>query len=88
MMSAEPAAAIVRGHWAIENTLHWTLDVVFREDQSRLRKGNGAVNMAIVSHFAINLVRAVADKRSIKLRRKRAGWDTNYLATMLGPQTR
>ena len=42
MMSAEPAAAIVRGHWAIENTLHWTLDVVFREDQSRLRKGNGA----------------------------------------------
>lgn len=88
MMSAERAAAIVRGHWAIENTLHWTLDVVFREDQSRLRKGNGAVNMAIVRHFAINLVRAVSDKRSIKLRRKRAGWDTNYLATMLGPQTR
>jgi predicted transposase YbfD/YdcC len=83
-MPAARAAAVVRGHWAIENSLHWTLDVVFNDDQSRLRKGHGAKNMAIVRHFAINLVRAVTDKRSIKLRRKKAGWDPNYLAILLG----
>ena len=63
----------VRGHWGIENRLHWVLDVVFAEDQSRLRKGHGAKNMAVVRHFAINLVRAAKDKKSIKLRRKIAG---------------
>lgn len=74
----------MRGHWAIENRLHWVLDAVFKEDQSRLRKGHGAKNMAIVRHFAINLVRSVKEKRSIKLRRKIAGWDPNYLAELLG----
>lgn len=84
ILDAERAAAIVRGHWLIENALHWTLDVVFGDDQSRLRKGHGAHNMAIVRHFAINLVRAVNDKTSIKLRRKRAGWNSDYLQTILG----
>ena len=83
-LSAERAAYAVRGHWLVENALHWTLDVVFNDDQSRLRKGHGALNMAIVRHFALNLVRAVSDKRSIKLRRKKAGWSTDYLASILG----
>ncbi len=83
-LTAEQAAKAVRGHWLIENSLHWTLDVVFKDDQSRLRKGHGAVNRAIVRHFAINLVRAVSDKRSIKLRRKKAGWSSDYLASILG----
>lgn len=83
-LHAQRAGAVVRGHWAIENSLHWTLDVVFKDDQSRLRKGHGAKNMAIVRHFAINLVRAAKDKRSVKTRRKVAGWDTNYLDTLLG----
>jgi predicted transposase YbfD/YdcC len=87
-MGAQQAAAAVRGHWLVENALHWTLDVVFNDDQSRLRKGNGAANMAIVRHFALNLVRAVDDKRSIKLRRKRAGWSPDYLASILGPLRR
>lgn len=104
--SAEAMARAVRGHWAIENQLHWTLDVTFNEDQSRLRKGHGAKNMAVVRHFALNLVRQAVEtpppppkpaglrrktsqpkpaKRpaSIKLRRKIAGWDTHYLATVL-----
>jgi predicted transposase YbfD/YdcC len=84
VLSATRAAEAVRSHWAIENSLHWVLDVTFGDDQSRLRTGHGAKNMAIARHFAINLVRAVEDKRSIKLRRKRAGWDPNYLANILG----
>jgi predicted transposase YbfD/YdcC len=88
LLNAEQAADAVRGHWGIENRLHWVLDVVFNEDQSRLRKGHGAKNMAVVRHFAINLVRAAKDKHSIKLRRKAAGWDPAYLANMLGASTR
>jgi predicted transposase YbfD/YdcC len=107
-ISAEHAAKAVRGHWRIENQLHWTLDVVFNEDQSRLRKGHGAKNMAVVRHFAINLVRQVDEaarpertglrrktkkpaapqKTSIRLRRKLAGWDTDYLAAVLQAKVR
>jgi predicted transposase YbfD/YdcC len=83
-LSARRAAQAVRGHWAIENSLHWVLDVTFGDDQSRLRKGHGAKNMAVVRHFAINLARTVKDKRSVRLRRKCAGWDPTYLATILG----
>jgi predicted transposase YbfD/YdcC len=81
---ARQAADAVRGHWGIENRLHWVLDVVFNDDQSRLRKGNGAKNMAVVRHFAINLLRQAKDKRSLKNRRKVAGRNTSYLATLLG----
>jgi predicted transposase YbfD/YdcC len=83
-LSADAFADAVRSHWAIENNLHWTLDVTFLEDQSRLRAGYGARNMAIVRHFALNLVRQAADKRSIKRRRKRAAWDPDYLLQILG----
>lgn len=86
-LTAERAAQAVRGHWGIENRLHWVLDVVFREDQSRLRKGYGARNMAIIRHFALNLVRAARDKRSIKLRRKLAGWSPDYLNSLLSPRS-
>ena len=84
-LSAAAFAEAVRGHWAIENNLHWTLDVTFNEDQSRLRAGHGAKNMAVVRHFALNLVRHAPDKRSIKRRRKRAAYDPEYLLQILGP---
>lgn len=87
-LSAEAAARAVRGHWGIENRLHWVLDVVFGDDQARLRTGHGARNMATVRHFAINLVRALTDTKSIKLRRKLAGWDVSYLASILGTLAR
>jgi len=74
-LTAADAATAVREHWAIENRLHWVLDVTFADDQSRLRKGHGARNMATVRHFALNLVRTATDKRSIKSRRKIAGWN-------------
>ena len=82
-LTAEAAGRPVRGHWRIENRLHWVLDVTFNDDQSRLRKGFGAKNMAVVRHFALNLVRAAKDKKSVKLRRKVAGWDTGYLDGIL-----
>ena len=85
VLSATAFAEAARGHWAIENKLHWNLDVTFGEDQSRLRTGHGAKNMAVVRHLALNLVRQVADKRSIKRRRKRAAWDPKYLLEILGP---
>jgi predicted transposase YbfD/YdcC len=87
-LSAAAFADAARGHWAIENKLHWILDVTFNEDRSRLRTGHGAKNMAVVRHFALNLVRQVADKRSIKRRRKRASWDPQYLLEILGPLRR
>jgi predicted transposase YbfD/YdcC len=87
-LAAKDAAHAVRGHWGIENRLHWVLDVVFNEDMARLRTGHGATNMAIARHFAINLVRAAKDKKSIKLRRKLAGWADDYLASILGAKLR
>jgi predicted transposase YbfD/YdcC len=87
-LDAARAAQAVRGHWGIENRLHWVLDVTFKEDQSRLRKGFGARNMAVVRHFALNIVRAAADGKSLKLRRKRAAWATAYLNHLLDAQVR
>lgn len=83
-LCAEVAGQAVRGHWGIENRLHWVLDVTFKEDLCRLRTGHGAKNMAVVRHFAINLVRAISDRKSLKLRRKTAAWDVEYLASILG----
>jgi predicted transposase YbfD/YdcC len=87
-LTAQAAAHAVRGHWGIENRLHWVLDVVFNDDMARLRTGHGATNMAIVRHFAINLLRAAKDTNSIKLRRKLAGWADDYLASILGAKLR
>ncbi len=77
-------AAAVRGHWGIENTLHWCLDVTFREDESRLRDRHAADNVAWLKRFAISLFKQCKDKESIAMRRRKAGWNTNYLAQVLG----
>ncbi|MEX0860981.1 MAG: ISAs1 family transposase [Cucumibacter sp.] len=87
-LSAEQLAEAVRAHWRIENSLHWVLDVTFREDLARVRKGHGAKNMAVVRHFAVNIVRTANDKRSLKTRRKLAGWSPDYLASLLFPSLR
>jgi predicted transposase YbfD/YdcC len=87
-MTAKALAEAVRAHWRIENALHWVFDVTFKEDFARVRKGHGARNMAVVRHFAINLVRAANDKKSLKTRRKVAGWNPDYLAALLQPAAR
>jgi predicted transposase YbfD/YdcC len=66
-------ATAVRGHWGIENTLHWCLDVTFREDQSRLRDRHAADNVAWLKRFAISLLKQQTDKQSIAMRRRIAG---------------
>ncbi len=73
-------AHAVREHWGIENSLHWVLDIAFREDESRIRKDNGAQNFASLRHIALNLLKQESsNKRGIKAKRLRAGWDQNYL---------
>lgn len=81
-----PAAefnSAVRHHWGIENQLHWCLDMVFHEDQQRIRVGNGAENFATVRKLALQLLQRVNDKESMKSRRKLAGWDDKYLLNIL-----
>jgi predicted transposase YbfD/YdcC len=74
----------VRSHWGIENKLHWTLDVVFHEDQSRKRAGNAAQNFSLVNKIALTLLRKeTSSKRSVKIKRKKAGWDREYLLKVL-----
>ena len=81
---AQKFAYGVRGHWAIENSLHWVLDVAFREDESRIRKGNGAENFALLRHIALNLLKQErSSKVGVKIKRNKAGWDNDYLLKVL-----
>jgi len=86
-LDAKLFAHAVRCHWHVENRLHWVLDVVFHEDLSRLRSGAGPQNMATVRHMAMNLLRGPKDKHSLKVRRKSAAWDPNYLEALLRAST-
>jgi|ERR1041384_1991211 predicted transposase YbfD/YdcC len=74
----------IRGHWSIENSLHWVLDIAFREDDSRIRKDHGPENMATLRHIALNLLKQDKSiKVGIKSKRKNAGWDEGYLLKVL-----
>jgi predicted transposase YbfD/YdcC len=77
-------AGAVRGHWGIENHLHWVLDVAFREDDSRLRKGHGPENLALVRRLAASLLqREATAKGGVACKRKHAGWNDDYLCDVL-----
>jgi predicted transposase YbfD/YdcC len=86
-VSVKRFACAVRGHWAIENTLHWCLDVTFREDESRLRDRHAANNLAWLKRFALSLLKQIDDKESIAMRRRMAGWNPEYLSQVLGLPT-
>jgi len=73
----------VRGHWGIENSLHWVLDVAFNEDKSRIRKDNSSENFAVIRHIALNLLKEDDAKMSIKARRHRCAYDDEYLSKIL-----
>ena len=81
---AKPMNAAVRGHWGVENSLHWVLDIAFREDESRIRKGNGPQLFGILRHMALNLLKQDKTiKTGIHGKRLRAAWDPPYLLRVL-----
>lgn len=83
-LDAQAAAGYVRGHWSVENNLHWQLDISFHEDQSRTRKGHGAQNYSRLSRIALNLIKRDRTlKASVKGRRLYAGWDHDYLLRLI-----
>jgi predicted transposase YbfD/YdcC len=82
--NAEKIAGTIRSHWGIENSLHWTLDVTFYEDKSRIRKDHSPENFALLRRLAINLLKQEkTSKQSLKMKRYRAAMDNNYLVKIL-----
>jgi predicted transposase YbfD/YdcC len=80
--AAAELAGLIRGHWAIES-MHWVLDVVFREDQSRVREGHAGANLAMIRKVALALLKRAPGKRTTPTKRLKAGWDDNYLLQVL-----
>ncbi len=81
-----PASAlgpIIRSHWAVENNLHWVMDMVFRDDECRIRTGHAPANFTTIKHIASNLFQRVKGKDSLRLKRKIAGWDDEFLISLL-----
>jgi predicted transposase YbfD/YdcC len=74
---------IVRSHWAIENSLHWVMDMIFRDDECRVRTDHAPANFATIKHMAHNLIRMAPGKASLRLKRKAAGWDDDFLASLI-----
>ena len=83
IMIAALVGPIIRSHWAIENSLHWVMDMVFRDDECRVRTENAPANFTTVKHMAHNLIRKAPGKDSLRLRRKVAAWDDDFLASLI-----
>lgn len=82
--TAKRLAKCVRGHWSVENNLHWQLDVTFREDQRRIRKGHGAENFSRLCRIALNLLKnEKTEKVGIAIKRQKCGWDNDYLLKLV-----
>lgn len=82
--NAKSVLYAVRSHWGIENDVHWILDVTFREDDSRIRRGNGAENFAVLRHIALNLLKLEnSSKLSLRAKRNQAAWDDDYRLKVL-----
>jgi predicted transposase YbfD/YdcC len=80
-LEARLCGPMVRDRWAVENSLHWVMDMTFRDDECRTRTENAPANFAILRHIAHNLVRKAPGKDSLRLRRKPAAWDDEYLVS-------
>jgi len=84
-LKAKAFAEAVRGHWSIENNLHWVLDVVFQEDASRLRKDHGPENLGLVRRIALSLLKRATTKKKVGIacKRRQAGWNNDFLVAVL-----
>jgi predicted transposase YbfD/YdcC len=83
VMPAHLLGPVIRSHWAIENSLHWVMDMVFRDDECRVRTNHAPANFTTIKHMAHNLLRRPNSKDSFRLRRKIAGWDEEFLASLV-----
>jgi predicted transposase YbfD/YdcC len=83
ILRANLLGPIVRSHWAIENSLHWVTDMVFRDDECRIRTDHAPANFCTIKHMAYDLVRKAPGKGSLRLKRNAAGWDDDFLATLV-----
>ena len=79
----EEMARHIRSHWQVENSLHWVLDVTFRQDQCRIRQGNAAANFATINHAATNLLRGNPSKISLPQKQRSAAWDNDYMEELI-----
>ena len=84
ILTPERFAPAVRAHWAIENSLHWVLDVSFDEDAARNRADNGPETLAILRRLALDLPRTARPKLPISRKRKRAGWSDDFARSIIG----
>ena len=80
---AERQGEAIRAHWGIENSHHWVMDMVFRDDECRIRKANAPANFAAIKHIAANLLRHGPGKQSLRVKRRLAAWDDDYLACLI-----
>jgi hypothetical protein len=82
-LRSEPLGPMIRSHWMVENGLHWVLDMIFRDDECRVRTDNAPFNLAIVKHIALNVLRTGKGKDSLRMRRKVAAWHENAVAAYI-----
>ena len=83
VMLANALGPIVRSHWAVENSLHWVMDMIFRDDECRVRTDHAPANFTTIKHMALNLIRKAPGKDSLRLKRKVAAWDDKFLASLI-----
>lgn len=81
--TAHATATLIRGHWQIENSLHWSLDVVMNDDQHRARKDHAPANFAALRRVALSIIKANTDKGSNRGKLKKAGWSNDFLRTLI-----
>jgi predicted transposase YbfD/YdcC len=74
---------VIRSHWAVENSLHWVMDMIFRDDECRIRTDHAPANFTTLRHIALNLIRKAPGKDSLRLKRKVAAWDDDFLASLI-----
>jgi predicted transposase YbfD/YdcC len=80
---ADQLGPVVRSHWAVENSLHWVMDMIFRDDECRVRTDHAPANFTTLKHMALNLIRKAPGKDSLRLKRKVAAWDDDFLASLI-----